>query len=148
MMDESIKNYRTVDTLGKSRVELVIKVYDGAMANLKTAAEHYQKNERPQGYQTLEKAKKFLVHLYTTLDEEKGGEIARNLARLYTYLIEQINMVQSTGETDRLDDCILILNNIRAGWVELAEQAKTARPTTGAGDESAPQPSPGIKISV
>jgi flagellar protein FliS len=147
MMDKSIKNYRMVDTLGKSRVELVIKVYDGAIANLKMAAEHYQKNERPQGYQALEKAKKFLIHLYTTLDEDKGGEIAKNLARLYTYLIEQINLVQATGETDRLDDCILILNNIKEGWVELAAQTKTARPAS-AETKSAPQPSPGIKISV
>ena len=113
-----------MDTLGKSNVELVVKVYDGAIVNIRNAIDHYKESKNSQGYEFLEKAKKFIVHLYTTLDEDKGGEIAKYLGELYAFLIEQINFAQSTGDCSKLNDSIIVLGNIREAWVELAEKAK------------------------
>jgi len=123
-MDEKLKSYVTVDTLGKSKVELVIKVYDGAISSMRAAINHFGDDKYQLGVDALEKAKKFLVHLYTTLDDEKGGDIAKKLGELYAFIIEQINFAQATRDLSRLEDSIKILNNIREGWAELAERAK------------------------
>lgn len=123
-MDAGIKNYLTVDTLGKSKLELVVRVYDGAVQNLQMALDAYGQEKWQIGYDYLEKAKKFMVHLYTTLDEEKGGDIANKLAQLYAFIIEQINFVQATKELSKIEDSKTALNNIREAWVQLAEKEK------------------------
>ena len=134
-MKNKLKSYQTVDTLGKSSAELVVKVYDGAISDLNSALEHYQKDKIPQGYEALERAKKFIVHLYTTLDADKGGDIAAKLSQLYAFVIEQLNIAQTMRNLSAIEDSIVILSNLREGWMQLAEDSgnKIGRPG-GKGD--------------
>lgn len=124
MMNNNVKKYEAIDTLGRTSVELVVKVYDGAIACLRQAAGAYQKGQTKEGYDSIEKAKKFVVHLYTTLDEDKGQDIARRLSRLYAYVIEKLNIVQATRDISLIDDSITVLSNVREGWDQLAGQIK------------------------
>jgi flagellar secretion chaperone FliS len=119
-MENKLRNYQAGDTLGRSGVELVVKVYDGALNCLRRARENYSNENRPAGYDNLEQAKKFIVHLYTTLDEKNGGEIAYKLGRLYVFVIEKLNTVQATGDVNLIDDSIEIIGNLLEGWSELA----------------------------
>ena len=135
-MDGPLKSYETVDTLGKSQLELVIKVYDGAIAAYSAAAECYRKEEYQTGYEHLEKAKTFVVHLYTTLDNEQGGEIADNLSKLYSFIVNQTNVVEATKDLSDIDDIISVLTNLRAGWSELKQQ--DAKPAPAAATEPIP----------
>ena len=128
-MNGSLKSYETVDTLGKSQVELVIKVYDGAIAAYRAAAECYRKEEYQTGYDHLEKAKTFVVHLYTTLDNEQGGVIADNLGKLYSFIVNQTNVIEATKDLSDIDDIINVLTNLRAGWSELKQQEAKTAPT-------------------
>ncbi len=123
-MSAKLGNYQAADILGKSGPELVVKVYDGAINSLRRAAEQYRKNDSRRGFEALEKTRNFLVHLYTTLDEKRGGEIAEKLSKLYAYLIERIDFVQATKDVSIIDDMVDILNNVRGGWVELAEKVR------------------------
>lgn len=136
-MDGSLKSYEAVDTLGKSQLELVIKVYDGALSSLRAGAECYKNEDYQQGYEHLEKAKTFVVHLYTTLNVEQGGEVAVNLSKLYSFVVSQIDVIEATKDLAILDDIISVLTNLKSGWSELkqqeagAEPLKSAQPTTG-----------------
>jgi flagellar protein FliS len=135
-MDARSKSYRQVETLGKSQVELILQVYDGALTALREADRHYRNEALAPGREALEKVKRFLTHLYTTLDEEHGGEIAANLGRLYAYLIDQVNLAQGTREKEVIDNCIKVLTNLREAWVGLGEQEKN-RPTGEANEAPA-----------
>lgn len=146
-MNRKIKDYLTVDTLGKSGIELVVKVYDGAISNLREAAESYKKDDSGAGYDCLEKGKKFIVHLYSTLDEAKGGDIADKLARLYAFVIENINRAQATKELSLIEDSVVILNNIREGWVKLAERIKPEGELSD-GQPAREQPPQSISMSI
>ena len=123
-MDNKVNSYKKVDTFGKSGLELVVMVYDGAIASLSQAADFYEKKDNQTGFDAIEKAKRFVVHLYTTLDEEKGGEIAANLASIYAYLTERMNFIQSTKDIAAIDNAIAMLRNIREGWVQLSQQVR------------------------
>ncbi len=130
-MDEKLSQYRKSETENKSVAELIIMVYDGAIDNLKKAAKHYETEKMQDGFESMEKAKRFVVHLYTTLDEEKGGEVAANLSAMYAYLIERMNFVQSTKDIKTINDSIDILSNIKEGWIGLAEQEKSGKKKSG-----------------
>jgi len=121
-MDNKVKAYQTSDTLGKSQLDLIIKVYDGAIAAYKKASQFFEKEDMSAGREELDKAKKFVTHLYTTLDMEKGGDIAEQLSQLYAFVVNQTNIVDATKDLKQIDDIISILDNLRQGWVELKQQ--------------------------
>ncbi|MCP4706331.1 MAG: flagellar export chaperone FliS [candidate division Zixibacteria bacterium] len=123
-MNEKLQQYRKSETEKKTVTELIIMVYDGAIDNLKKASEFYNNDKMQDGYEAMEKAKRFVVHLYTTLDEEKGGEVAENLSKMYAYIIERMNFIQATKDIETIDESISLLSNIKEGWVGLAEQEK------------------------
>jgi len=114
--------YRKTDTQGKSQLDLVIQVYDGALDAYREAKDCYQRENFQEGYERLEKGKRFLVHLFTTLDFDRGGEVAQQLGQLYSFCINETNVLEATKETAKIDDIINVLNNLREGWSGLRRQ--------------------------
>jgi len=125
MEQKNLTSYQTTDTLGKTGLELVVKVYNGALDNLQQAKKHYSTGDNQAGYESMEMVRKFIVHLYTTLDMEKGGDIAQKLSDLYTFVVKQIDLVQGTKNETLIDEIHTILENVRDGWSQLAEQTAT-----------------------
>ena len=139
-MNDQLKNYQTAETLGHSQLELILQVYDGALTALKKALSAYEVEQLDSGYNELEKAKRFVTHLYTTLNLEAGGEVAANLARLYAFVIGEINSVQATKNTEQLTKVRMVLKNIRDGWAGLKEQVETDQGDQAEGSNVTPQP--------
>ncbi len=127
-MDGKLHAYRKEETAGKSQIDLILQVYDGAIAAFHSSADHYGNNELDAGFEQLERARRFVTHLYTTLDHENGGEVADRLSRLYAWVINQINVAEATKDLSVIDDNITILNNLRAGWRGVKEQQQQQRP--------------------
>ncbi len=123
-MKDNLKAYESTSTLGLSQVELILKVYDGAIAAFTEAAELYSKNDLNGGYEKMERAKKFLTHLYTTLDPDNGGEIAERLGKIYAFVLSQTDIAQATKDLKIIDDNISVLKNVREGWQGLKDQQK------------------------
>jgi len=121
-MDGKIAAYLHADTMGKSQIDLILMVYDGAIKALKTATDHYRDKENDAGYEQLQQAKRFVTHLYTTLDLQKGGEVAENLSKMYVWVISQLFVVEASKDTDELDSVTKVLENLRSAWAELKEQ--------------------------
>ena len=121
-MAGKVTEYQRNDTLGKSQIDLVIKVYDGAINAFKTAKNNYKENEPQKGYEQLEKVRKFITHLYTTLDFKQGGEIAEKLSKLYVFILTQLDVIEATKDLKKIDDNIKILNNLRSGWTGIKQQ--------------------------
>ena len=137
-MDGKIAAYRRADTMGKSQIDLILMVYDGAIKALKTAGEDYNNKDSDAGYEQLQQAKRFVTHLYTTLDLKKGGEVAENLSKMYVWALSQLVVIEATKNIDELDAVIKVLDNLRSGWTELkVQQGETA---TGNSDPSTAAP--------
>ncbi len=127
-MDAKVESYRTTETLGKSQLELILQVYDGAIKAFKTAREHYQNNNNDDGYEQIQKARKFVTHLFTTLNTEKGGDIAHNLGKLYTVILCQIDTIEASKDLALIDNNVQLLSNLREGWVGLRDQQNETTP--------------------
>jgi flagellar protein FliS len=127
-MNNQISTYADVDTLGRSQVDLILKVYAGAQASLETAHRLYANGDHTDAYAEVEKARKFIVHLYTTLNFEDGGEIAANLGRMYVFMLSEFDAIEATKNIKHLESCITILKNLRGGWEGVRDSQKS---TTG-----------------
>lgn len=138
-MDGKIAAYRTADTMGKSQIDLILMVYEGALKALRTAIAKYQDNDAEAGYEQLQQAKRFVTHLYTTLDKDKGGEVAENLAKMYVWVISQVCVIEATKDIEQIQACIKVMDNLRSGWADLKVQQAGETTSDAAPVEEAPE---------
>ena len=134
-MDGKIAAYRHADTMGKSQIDLILMVYDGAIKALRDATNHYSKDENDAGYEQLQHAKRFVTHLYTTLDMSKGGEVAKNLSKMYVWVISQLFVVEASKDVDELGSVTKVMENLRFAWAEIKEQQDGGVPVVSQIDE-------------
>jgi flagellar protein FliS len=137
-MEGKVATSRKVETLGKSQLDLILQVYDGAIKAYREAAELYRSEDFEAGYDEMERAKRFVTHLYTTLDLERGGEVAANLGRLYVFVISETYIVQATKDLDQLAAITQVMENLRLGWSELKEQGVPDAVATPPTEETTP----------
>ena len=139
-MNNDLNAYKSTSTLGLSQIDLILKVYDGAITAFKEAAQLYSKNDLNGGYEKMERAKKFITHLYTTLDPEKGGEVAERLGKIYAFVLSQTDVAQATKDLKIIDDNISVLDNVRQGWQGLKDQQNNAVVDSAPSDSNGGKP--------
>ncbi len=57
--------------------------------------------------------------LQTSLDFEKGGEIAESLFKVYEYCRSQVQKAFKKDQSARLDTCVTVLNDIIDAWEKI-----------------------------
>ena len=88
----------SVNTLDQNK--LIVMLYDGAIKQAGFAVEHIKKNEIEKAHNALVKAKNIVSELMSSLNMEKGGEVAKNLKSLYAFMFSQLieaNMNNEVG---------------------------------------------------
>ena len=98
-MEEKLTTYKTIDTHGKSQVELILQVYDGAIGAFESARKDFEKDYYESGRAQIERARKFVTHLYSTLNPDEGGVVADNLGKIYSYIINQTNVIEAVKDS-------------------------------------------------
>ncbi|MDD4053181.1 MAG: flagellar protein FliS [candidate division Zixibacteria bacterium] len=121
-MKNGFKTYQVTQVMGMSQVDLILTVYKGTIAYLEQAAGHFRNRQIAEGKTAGEKARRCLVHLYTTLDMEKGEAIALHLGKLYAYMIEEIDVAVAGANCEPLNNIIRLLHTIQEGWNGLKSQ--------------------------
>ena len=123
-MKTGCDTYQKINTMSMSQLELILAVYRGTIGYLEQAKKLFTENDYSAGRTACDRARKCMVHLYTTLDMEKGGEIARYLGGLYAYAIEQLDLAVASKANGRLDDIIGVFVNLKDGWEQLRDDQK------------------------
>lgn len=125
-MESGFSTYQKINTMGMSQLDLILAVYRGAIGYLDQAKAAYADDRLADGRTACGRARKCMVHLYTTLDMEKGGMIATRLGQLYAFMIERIDLAVASKSIQLIEDVIGILGTIKEGWESLKDQeAKT-----------------------
>lgn len=112
--------YKQVAVTSRSPLELVVMLYDGAIASLAGAREAIVVRDLFVKRDRLAHALAILDHLQSTLDMAGGGEIAANLDRLYGYATMQIVESSRTLDPAGIDEAIRILSGLRDAWSQIA----------------------------
>lgn len=140
------KCYREEQINGLSQKELLLMLYDGAIKFATEAKEAIEQKNFIQSYKLIVRGREIVTELLRILDIEQGGEVAKNLQRLYVYVIGRLTEVNFTKETRLLDNAIQILQTLRSAWAELdfdKAMASIAVPDNGEAGSGALTPNPG-----
>jgi flagellar protein FliS len=125
-MKKGHDTYKEINTLGMSQLDLILTIYRGAINFLEKARDDFASGRASEGHHACERARRCIVHLYTTLDMEKGESIAAQLGQLYAYMIEQLDLAAARRSEDLLKDIIQLLGTIKEGWESLKEPGPTS----------------------
>ena len=112
-----------VETASPAR--LIVMLYDGAIRFINEAAYAMQQRDYETQNAKLQRAQKILAELISSLDFDKGGEIAENLFRLYTYMYNQLVEANINDSCDRLEHVVHLLSELREAWDTIATESET-----------------------
>ena len=113
----------SVNTLDQNK--LIIMLYDGAIKNASFAVEYMKSGEIEKVHNCLIKAKNIVTELMATLNMEKGGDVAKNLQSLYSYMFSQLIEANMEKKTQPIVVVIELLKELRVAWVEINKKSKT-----------------------
>ncbi len=98
---------------------LLIMVYDSAIRNIKEAQLHMESNNIPKKAEAINVAYKAVSELLVSLDFNFGGDIPKNLSRIYNYILREITSSNVSNEASKLDAPLKILKDLKSTWLEV-----------------------------
>ena len=114
--------YATTQISTASSVQVVVLLYDGAISSMKLAQEGIVAMNFQDKARFIDRALRVVGELSASLNMEEGGIVARDLQRLYEYILYELTQANLKNEPGRLEGPIRCMNEIREAWQELAIQ--------------------------
>jgi len=112
----------SVNTLDQNK--LIIMLYDGAIKNASFAVEHMKSGQIEKVHDCLIKTKNIVTELMATLNMDRGGDIAKNLQSLYSYMFSQLIEANMNKKTEPVVIVIDLLKELRAAWTQINSKKK------------------------
>src|SRR5262245_22614191 len=146
-MNPHASRYREVAIKTANPLQLVVLLYEGAIALLQEAQQHLRAGDISARVRCVNRAVAMISELQASLNFEQGGEIAASLDRLYTYMKAQIFKGNMNQSVEPLAEVVALLENLNSAWVQIASQSvknpagapeALPDPTARAGAEGAP----------
>jgi flagellar protein FliS len=120
LANSALQQYRQVKTgagvESASPHRLIQMLFEGALERLASAKGHLQRGEIALKGEQIGKAIGIIGGLRESLNEEAGGEIARNLGALYDYMERRLFQANLTSDPALLDEVSGLLREVKAGW--------------------------------
>jgi flagellar protein FliS len=123
----------SVNTLDQNK--LIIMLYDGAIKNANFAVEYMKSGEIEKVHDSLIKTKNIVTELLATLNMEHGGEIAKNLKSLYSYMFSLLIEANMEKKSKPVLTVIDLLKELRGAWVQIREKKKPEEKKGNASDQ-------------
>lgn len=104
--------------------QLIVMLFDGALAALSQAQQHMRAGNVAGKGQAVSKAIAIIGSgLRTSLDKEKGGEIAGNLDALYDYMCNRLVVANLNNQLELFKEVDQLLMELKQAWVSIGEKA-------------------------
>jgi flagellar protein FliS len=99
-----------------SPVQLVLLLTDGLLEELARAQAHIAARRFELKARSLQRCVDILNGLTTALDFEAGGELSKNLGRLYTYCAGRLYEAGYKLDPAIIEEVVRLMTTLRSGW--------------------------------
>jgi flagellar secretion chaperone FliS len=107
--------YRRTEAQSRSPLELVVMLYDGAIRFVGEARSAIARNDVRARTEATRRALDIVSELQNTLNVKEGGDIARELDRLYLYISSKLLDV-TRGDAAAAEEIHKLLCTLRDGF--------------------------------
>ena len=102
-------------------VQLIQMLFDGLIDSLSAAEGQIERKEIQAKGESLSRATRIVLGLQGSLDLEKGGEIAANLADLYDYCTRRLMHANLKNDVEAVQEVKKLMGEIREAWAQVPE---------------------------
>jgi flagellar protein FliS len=111
-----IESYQRTAISTQSRGRLIVMLYDGAIKFMKLALQELEAGNWAAKGQYLSRAQDIIGELNAVLDTEAGGEIARNLRRLYLFMNRRLAQASIKKDPQMIREVITLMEELNQSW--------------------------------
>ena len=111
-----VESYQHTAISTQSRGRLIVMLYDGAIKFMKLAIQEIEAGNWAAKGQSLNRAQDILGELNAVLDMEAGGEIARNLRRLYLFMQRRLAQANTRKDPQMIREVIALMEDLNQSW--------------------------------
>jgi len=126
------QSYREETVRGASPVELVVRLYEQTIEDLRQAAIAIEQNEIERRTKRIKHAILVIGHLQSALDFAKGGKVAQDLDNFYNAVRQSLGWVQFHPSKRGVARLITDLLAVREAWI-VVDRAERPSATLAAG---------------
>ena len=123
----------SVNTMDQNK--LIVMLYDGAIKNITFGVEQMRLGNVEKTHTHLVKSKNIVAELMASLNMDKGGEVAKNLRSLYSYMFGQLIESNMSKNPEPALLVRKLLMELREAWVAIGKKSAGVQPAA-----ATPQP--------
>ena len=118
--------YQSVQIKTTDQGRLLLMLFEGCIKFLRQAKSGLENNDIPKFCNFLSKGQAIIAELLNTLDHEKGGEIAKDLERLYDFMLFHLTEANLEKNPAKIQKVIDLVQTIYSAYKEIIEGQKEA----------------------
>lgn len=123
--------YRRIDVetgvSGASAHHLTLMLFNGALEAISQAKGAMQTGQIEAKCAAISRAIRIVDEgLRASLNPDAGGDLAGNLANLYSYIATRLTSANLRNDTEQLEECTRLLTPLRDAWSAIRPQEATA----------------------
>ncbi|MCC6931769.1 MAG: flagellar export chaperone FliS [Deltaproteobacteria bacterium] len=135
MLNKQAHNqYRTVQFTTIDRGRLLLMMYEGCLKFLGQAKEALEARDIAKFARFLSKSQAIISELMNTLDFEKGGKIARDLDRLYDFMLFYLTEANLHKDPQKIQRVIKMMESISDAYHDIINSGKAERELKAMGE--------------
>ena len=127
MKPQKADSYKKMQIETANPATLILMLFDRAIVLLDKAKKEILEKDYEEKGNSLTKANEIIAELSSSLDLEKGGEIATSLKRLYGFVIQQILDADKNLDTNAIDNARRIVSELREAWASIKDNPDAER---------------------
>lgn len=114
-------SYQANDISTSNQSQLILMMYDGALQAVNRSIECIDLKDVAGRSQNILKAQDIINELSLSLDMKQGGEVAKTLASLYQFVLNQLIQANITSDRMYLESVIKVLSPLRDAWNRISQ---------------------------
>lgn len=119
--------YKTQQIQTASKEQILVMLYEGAIRFLNLAKAGHEEGNIEKFHNNLMKTQRIIMEFMSTLDVDMGGEMAKNLFKLYEYLHYRLIQANLKKDVTMIDEVLVHLRELKSTWEEAITMAKKSK---------------------
>jgi len=121
MNQDGIGAYKQNRVMTAEPLNLVVMCYNSAIESLHIVRTRMEENEHEEKVLAFNKFLDIVGELISSLNFEKGGDIAKNLHAIYAYAYRRVSEADVSKDMSAIDEIIGIFEELRDAWEEISK---------------------------
>ncbi len=139
-----VSQYQKVQVMTADRVRLIIMLYDGVLKFNKCAQRAIKDGDIEARSTYINRSQAIIGELKNSLNMEEGGEVARNLSRLYDFSMDKLSEANLKNDNAAINAVTKVIGELKSGW----EGIVSDKPQAGSGNEKETGHKTGISYGI